>query len=439
MSFTLLGILNAQAAGGVSYWLSVLGGSGTTQGDAITTDSAGNSYTGASALPSWPNHQGVAIKRDPAGEILYKVDLGGGDYESYFSVALDSNDNLYAVGHGKTGGVGNLDFLVVKYNSSGVIQWQKNLGGQYSNDTARFVAVDSNDDILVFGRSNDPSGAGSYDMQLVKYNSSGSVLWQKYFGTANGEYGFGLALDSSDNIYVAGEELGGPKVVLAKFNSSGAVQWQRTLALSTFDGIEPQLQTDASGNVYLVCRSGTNAAYNLFIAKYNSSGTIQWQRSLGGSGDDQGIAVAVDSTGNAYASGFTRSAGVGQRDFLIAKYNSSGAIQWQRTLGYAGANEVSYGIALDSSDNLYVTGEAETPNTATKGAFLAKLPNDGSLTGTYVLDTLDFVYAASALTDQSTSFTEAAASLSVGTSVLVATTSSMTPTTFTASNYLVEL
>ena len=89
------------------------------------------------------------------------------------------------------------------------------------------------------------------------------------------------------------------------------------------------------GSVY-VCGSTVSSGagiHDLFLAKFSSSGTVQWQKTLGGSEYDYGYSVAVAPDGSVYVCGYTMSAGAGYSDLLLAKFNSSGTVQWQKTLG----------------------------------------------------------------------------------------------------------
>ena len=173
-------------------------------------------------------------------------------------------------------------------------------------------------------------------------------------------------------------------MIIAKYNSSGTIQWQRLLYSSSGSDIARRITTDSSGNVYISGHTnsigqGTNA--DLLIGKYNTSGTLQWQRIIGGTGAavEYGYGIAVDSSGGVYFGG----SGGSSADIFLAKYNSSGVIQWQRYLTYDW--DSLYDLTIDDSGSLYFTG----------GVVTAKLPTDGSLTGTYG----SYTYAASSLTE----------------------------------------
>ena len=106
--------------------------------------------------------------------------------------------------------------------------------------------------------------------------------------------------------------------------------WMSTFAGSgTYTDYGYGIAADSAGNVYIVGTSLNLAV----VAKYNSSGVVQWQRSLGSTGTNAGYGIALDSSGNVFVVGHTDAQGAGLIDLILAKYNNSGVIQWQRRLG----------------------------------------------------------------------------------------------------------
>jgi len=438
MSFTLLGILNAQAAGvAISYWLASLGGATDEKGRSVAIDASDNSYSFGDATSAGAGGpENFLAKRDSAGTIQWQRTLGGTGSDFARSVKVDSSGNVYVVGWTDSIGAGSSDFLLAKYNSSGTIQWQRILGGA-TFDRGHSVAIDSSDNLYVVGFT-DSSGAGDFDFLLAKYNSSGTIQWQRTLGGTGDDRGNSVAIDSSDNVYVLGQNTstgaGNDDFLLAKYNSSGTIQWQRVLGGSGNDRGQ-SVAIDSSDNVYVVGFEFSTNAGNLLLAKYNSSGTIQWQKILGAN-DDRGQSVAIDSSDNVYVVGKTDS--YPDLNFLIAKYNSSGTIQWQRVLG--GSNvEIGNSVAIDSSDTLYVLGYTESTGAGGDDFLMAKLPNDGSLTGTYVLDGVDMVYAASSLTAATSTLTAATSSLTDSSSSLTAATSTLTDASASLTSHFVEI
>ena len=203
--------------------------------------------------------------------------------------------------------------------------WIKLLGGT-SSDTGTGIAVDSSGNVYVTGYTGS-QGAGGNDILITKYNTSGVIQWQRTFGGTSGDVGTDIVVDSSGNVYVTGHTLsaGVYNVLITKYNTSGVTQWLRTLG-GTGDAAGYSIAVDSSGNVYVTGYTASAGAYDILIAKYDTSGVIQWQRTLGGASNDTGNSIAVDSSGNVYVTGYTGSQGAGGYDILIAKLPSDGSL-----------------------------------------------------------------------------------------------------------------
>jgi len=251
-----------------------------------------------------------------------------------------------------------------------------------SNDYAYGVATDSSGNVYVTGTTywelDGNTSAGKADLFVVKYNSSGTWQWTKQNGTDRYDEARGVATDSSGNVYVTGYTEGGldgntsagnSDLFVVKYNSSGTKQWTNQLGSSSRDSANG-VATDSSGNVYVTGTTyweldGNTSAgkADLFVVKYNSSGTKQWTKQLGTSSDDRANGVATDSSGNVYVSGVTYggldgNTNAGNSDLFVVKYNSSGTKQWTKQLGTSSYDD-AYGVATDSSGNVYVTGYTE--------------------------------------------------------------------------------
>ena len=232
----------------------------------------------------------------------------------------------------------------------------------------------------------------------------------------------GVAIDSSDNIYITGTSQGTnlfgknatsgttDDIFVAKLNPSGVVQWVYT-AGGTGRDRGRKIALDSSGNIYVtgyywstVDFGGGNVTSNgnwdAFLLKLDSSGTFQWVKSYGSnSGNDLGRDVAIDSNDNIYMLGTYRGTvdfGAGDvaatdADIFLIKYNSSGVFQWVYTAGGTGFDD-SRALALDSNDNPYITGSySNTVNfgggniTAanTNDLFILKLNSSGTYQDIY--------------------------------------------------------
>jgi len=421
-----------------------------------------------------------------ASQSYWFVTLAGSSNDMFYGVALDSSDNIIVGGSTTSEGEGSNDFLLAKYDIDGAIQWQK-VAGTSDNDNGYAVDVDSGGEIAIVGRrfsgsaysdaafqlfdsgggasgggaqyraligsgtdqeyfhsvkrnsSNETFLAGSTNaggsgdrILIAKYDSSNNISFQKKYGGSyegTNDKGDSLALDSSGNMYVVGTTNNGPSsdndIVVVKFNSSGVIQWQRGIGKSGND-YGYGICLDSSNNVYVVGETaGTGGNQETaIIIKYNSSGTYQWNRILTGGNQSWFAGVCVDSSDNVYACGRNTSG----TQLIIAKYNSSGTIQWQRGFGASGDQE-GYSMQCDSNDNLIIAGKTGS------SALILKLPNDGSLTGTYG----SYTYQSTSFTDGTATLTEAAVSNSVSDAGLTASTVSNTVSTATLTSSTTSL
>jgi len=394
----------AGAAGGEAYWIATLGASSADFAQAIDVDNLGNVYICGTHDTGGSAGEDISLaKYNDSGLLQWQRQLGGTSNDEGHGLAVDGSGNCCITGRDSSSTGNPSDRIVAKYNTSGAIQWQRGFG-QGADEKGLAVVVDSSGNVYVTGNTKDPSD-GNNKAFIAKYNSSGTIQWQRQLSGSGSEIGNGIALDSSNNAYVVlstnSQGSGSSDAVIAKYNSSGTIQWQRILGGSGSD-LPYGVSIDSSGNAYIIgyTRSEGPGSAAWLIAKYNTSGDIQWQRTFGGSGFDIGNGVDVDSSGNVYVAG---NLGPGSAHAVaIVKYNSSGTIQWQRSLVVSGGYPQISGIVV-SDDNVYVAGRTGSPSSM----LIAKFPSDGSLTGTYG----SFVYAAS-------SYTDASASLNSGTSTL---------------------
>lgn len=276
--------------------------------------------------------------------------------------------------------------------------WTRQLGTG-SADRANGVSVDSAGNSYITGRTqgslNGPN-AGSSDVFLAKYSSTGSLLWKRQIGTSNSDQAYGVVVDSTGNVYITGftfGSLGGSNVgssdlFLAKYSSTGTLLWTRQFGTS---GVEEAhgIASDGAGNVYVSgftsgALGGSNAgSFDAFLSKYSATGTLIWTRQLGTSSGDYGQWVALDNTGNAFIAGQTNGSlggpNAGSSDAFLAKYTTNGSLLWKRQFGTANLDP-AYGVAVDSAGNAFITGETGSGLSGIGwDAFLAKYSAAGTL------------------------------------------------------------
>jgi len=275
------------------------------------------------------------------------------------------------------------------------------------NQTITKTLTDSKGNVYVVGTFRATLTFGSYtisdyakqNMYIVKYNSSGKLLWAKSDG-AGGVSVKSAAIDKSDNIILCGffssntisfgsisltnmNETGPTKYFVVKYNSDGNVLWAKGNSNSILYTSAESVYADNSGNIYLAGTFQDNT-FNLgafvltksstehnnvdgFLVKFDASGNYVWATSISGSGSEFATNMVVDPLGNVYIagifSGLYAEIGntklengyyIGYADVFLAKFNSSGVFKWAR--GAQGGRCEPTSINLDNNGNIYLGG-----------------------------------------------------------------------------------
>jgi len=373
----------------------------------ITTDSSGNIYVCGETEASGNSHALVA-KFNSSGVIQNQKDYDtyGGDY--VFKTIKLLSSNIHLGGQRRIASVGANAFAYAKLNSSFVLQAQREL---YRTSGARAASaggaiIDNNGNYYVFGE------LGS-DYIFSKITASHSLNYVKQYDTGSTMASpLAAPYDVNGNTVIAfyNLEYVPPnflyKVGLARLNSSGSTDFVKDIITDSGTNV-PYAVTVHSSNIYCVGQTNIQGTTDGFIVKTNSSGNVQWSRYIGGSGTDRFYSVTTDSSGNIYAAGSTNS-GVSSYMLLIVKYNSSGTLQWQRTISYSGGiNQYNSGIT-HKSGKIYVTAYR---GSGSNTALVFVLPDDGSETGNFY----GYGYASSSLSNGSFSPTAGTRSFTAST------------------------
>lgn len=301
--------------------------------------------------------------------------------------------------------------LLVKTNNAQNVLWAKKINSNTSMSAVGTV-IDYNHDIISTGLYSDAGNVGgitldthpSINFFIAKHDASGNLLWAKGIGGNNWDEVFSITKDKNNNIFVTGRfnsdtlYLGGNNYLLSQYNgynmfvlkydAAGTLQWAKG-AYSMFSGFSNtqgnDVVTDQANNIYVAGFFDGNGYFdnltstfgiqNMFIAKYNQSGTLQWMRKgevtngSNGSYNDGIQGIAVDTNFNIYATGklldsisFNGTKYGGNTvdgNFMTFKMDSAGNIQWLRTIGNGGNNlnaDIGKDIAVTPSGDVVVGG-----------------------------------------------------------------------------------
>jgi uncharacterized delta-60 repeat protein len=356
----------------------------------VQTDwSGGSGQTGPITSSNEKFETSGNLKIDEKGRIslnlvtqnnVYLKAIEGYNYRIY-SISQTSDGGYIAGGYTSSDEAGSYDVFIVKLNSSGNIEWSKTIGGS-NNDYINSISQ-TPDGGYIAGGSTQSYGAGLTDGFIIKLNSSGNIEWSKTIGGSSDDYISSIS-KTSDGGYIAGGNTtsygaGTSDALIIKLNSSGNIEWSKAIGGSSSDYIYPISQTPDGGYI----AGGNTTSYgagltDFFIIKLNSSGNIEWSKTIGGSNFDEFSFMSQTSDGGYIVGGRTLSYGAGSRDAFIIKLNSSGNIEWSKAIGSSNS-EYIYSISQTSDGGYIAGGYIYSSGTASYYAFIIKLNSSGNI------------------------------------------------------------
>jgi hypothetical protein len=313
------------------------------------------------------------IKINKTGTLEWQKCLGGIIDETAFSVQQTTDGGYIVAGEANsnggqvTGNHGLSDFWIVKLDSTGNLIWEKSLGGS-KDDFSTSIKQTKDGGYIVAGGTNSNDGDIAHhqgstltaDYWLVKLDATGNKQWEKNYGGNNGDIAMSVIQTKDGGYALAGNTTSTNGDVtnvhdtiygdawIIKTDKLGNIQWQKTYGGSDYEQANSIQQTKDGG--YVFCGwtrsnngdvSGNHGNYDFWVVKLDSTGTLKWQKALGGSNGD--LAYSIQQTpdnGYIVAGGTTSTDGqvTGlhgnlKEDFWVLKLNESGSIQWQQALG----------------------------------------------------------------------------------------------------------
>jgi outer membrane protein assembly factor BamB len=249
-------------------------------------------------------------------------------------------------------------------------------------------------------------------------------------------------VDGDDNVIVCGStSISTTDALLAKYDSTGTLLWQRTFGDVRVDIFETPV-IDGDGNIYVTgLGDGNGAPATLIVVKYNASGTLQWQRGLDPDDADfeaGGFDLAISDEGLLYAVGYLYDDASGTDDLLLVCFDLDGVLQWQRTISVDDASDTVFGngVAVRGS-HVVVSGAIFFGSVFNN--FVARLRANGEGTEGFELAGNAMTYAESTVDEDATTFTDTAGALTSATSTLTDAAGTLTSATATLTQSIVYL
>jgi hypothetical protein len=281
-------------------------------------------------------------------------------------------------------------------------QWAKR-EGLYAYDYGYGIGTDNAGNVYVAGKYEDTANfsgitvpcAGNHDIFVARYSSSGALNWIHTGGGILGDYAHSMTLDKTNNyVYVAGEvegyndiitfpgstftlnTFGDNDIFVSKYDLSGNLLWVKSAGWVKNEKALG-VTYDNSGNVY-ICGYFTDTTkfsgpyiiskggHDIFVAKYDGSGNLQWVQTTGSSGRDEALSIKCDANGDVYVCGLmssgcmfgstTFTCSPNYLDAFIVKYSPSGSVIWAKS-GGGSYDDVAWSLTIDNNNKIFVAGE----------------------------------------------------------------------------------
>ncbi|MFN9301353.1 MAG: SBBP repeat-containing protein, partial [Candidatus Kapaibacterium sp.] len=369
--FLMAANLNAQTLD----WVKTYGGIGDDFCESMVIDAVGNVYTvggfqntvdfdpgtDSMMLSSIGDRDIFIQKLDAQGNFLWTKSFGGNLSDFGYSIALDTEGNVYTTGYfqdtvdfdpgiGVTSLIADAesDIFIQKLDKNGNFLWAKSFGGD-GLDGGTSITIDTMGNVYTTGYFIDTvdfdpgpdsmkiSAVGLWDSFIQKLDKNGNFLWAKSFGGNSEIYSFVLAIDAEGNVYTSGDftdsikfdpgtgvknlsAKGGEDVFILKFNDKGNLLWAKSFGGKSTD-YSQSIAFDDKGNVYTIgsfseavdfnigndtVKISAVGASDIYIQKMDADGNFIWAKSFGGKSYDGASSIAIDNKGNIFTTGSFR-------------------------------------------------------------------------------------------------------------------------------------
>jgi Dockerin type I domain len=338
----------------------------------------------------------LLVKTDSSGNMQWNKTYGGTFYEAAYSL-VETNDHGYAIaGYTSSKIGGSADFWLVKTDRFGNLIWSQ-IYGDMIGDEAALSVVQTVDGGYALGGSVYYGSSSSSNFELVKTDSGGNMQWKKQYGGADSEYANSMVQTSDGGYALAGEKcspggVGNHDFLLVKVDSNGNLQWNKTYGGTDYEVAYSLVQTSDAGYALAGTTYSSGAGNGDFwLVKTSAVGNALWNKTYGGTNTEEARALLQTVDGGYTLAGYTLSFGAGSSDYWLVTTDNTGNTLWNGTYG-GPLDDVAYSLVKTSDGGYAIAGATSSYGVGLYDFWLAKIGRArvlGDLNGDGVVDVKD--------------------------------------------------
>lgn len=351
LALTFIGIVFPQTV----VWNHTYGGDSYDESNAVQQTEDGGfiaaGYTQSFGLGRFGN--AYLIRTDENGDTLWTRMYGSDGIDVFADLCISSDSGYIAVGLTDTPN----DFeniYVVKVDKNGNTIFEKNFGGP-QKDVGLSIAPAGDGGFVITGGTKSFS-VGEEDLFLFKIDAYGDSLWFKTYGTASNDPGYGIS-PSDDGGFIVSGLYNWSDAWLLKVDANGDTVWTKTFGGANYDEANAPMQTPDNGFIFCGSTSSMGAGeLDAYVVKTDSLGNMEWQKTYGGTGYDEGRRIILKPGGGYMILANTDSQISGEMNYYIISADENGDTIWTKTMGKIGGSDRAYDLQNISQSEYIIAG-----------------------------------------------------------------------------------
>ena len=322
-----------------------------------------------------------ALCENKSGNIIWDKTFGGSDNDAAVSI-IQTEDGGYAIsGYTRSKGKGKADAWIIKFDEKGNIEWDKTFG-RSDNDVA-FSIIQTKDGGYAISGYTIFKNIGEADLYIIKFDEKGNKEWDKIFFESNWDCAHSIIQTKDEGYVISGytwsKGAGKEDAWVIKLNNKGDMVWNKTFGGYGSDIARSIIQTEDRGYVIIgETQSRGAGGQDAWIIKLDEQGNMEWDKTFGRTSEDWANSIIPTEDGGFTVAGWTSSMGAGKTDVWIVKLDKRGDLVWDKTFG-GSENDEAHSIIQTEEGDYIVVGETKSKGAGDWDGWIIKLDKQGNI------------------------------------------------------------